>query len=765
MSDAGTETPIRTDDPTVEDIPSAGTGEEPPQAPPTEPRSRRRPSPEATAGIVAGLILFIWCCWTYWPLPLHLGTMQAGPPGDGWSGTAIWRALATEHLNPFAAGTIKAFNAPEGMVVPYQVNIQQWPTTIFYYVAARVVGADAGQTLYMTTGYVLTAGSMGWFLRRFVVRDSWIAVVLGCALALQPLSAVKGPGHTAFVHLWPIVFTIGAVLIMRETPTVRKAIIAGLLAFLTVSWSGYHLLLGGTAYGIVLLGTLLIAAKGTRKLAFRNTMIAGATTLVGLGVLGVWLKIAGHGADPTQAVRQNPLDVLTVYGARLSEYLVPPSGSKVFGSVTEPFFATRMHGSNAWETSVYMGNLLVGLAITGFVVGVVLRRRAEAEPREWRRPLMSRGTIVVAGTVVMLVAIASSFPPSIYVGGVEIPMPSRAFHAVLTTWRVYSRFTLVAAIGMLIMAAIGLAWLAGSGRRRIAVLALATVLIPLDLAVNVGHSIATTPPQIAAKVRALPPGIMAQYPLERGEGDGFLPIYYQHIYGRPVVNGFDDQATESRDSLIADLSDPNTIGRLNALNVKYVMTTTRPISPGDPVPPIPKKMPKGYEVVAYGLYGGYEAWVYQVPEQDNDVFIAPGRSYSGVPSKQTGPAWAASTDSTILLDGDCTSLCDGTIQLGLTSFATPRTVTVEQDGKPVAVSVGAAPKVGPVTLTPGQTTTLSIHVRFSRTSTLEITSSGKALPITAVDPKSTDPRLFTVGITGTRWIAPGSTDVFPTSVN
>ncbi|MDQ8043152.1 MAG: hypothetical protein AAGC46_00670 [Solirubrobacteraceae bacterium] len=739
------------------------TGAAAPTAATTETSRRRRgrPSPEIGAGLLAAAVLLVWCVVMYWPVPLHLATWQAGGPGDGWSGTAIWRALADEHLNPFAAGAIHAYNAPEGLPVTYQVNIQQWPTTIFYYLFARLGDADVGQTFYMTTGYVLTAGSMAWFLRRFVVRDSWIAVLLGCALALQPLSVIKGPGHTAFVHLWPIVFTIAAVLVMRETPTVRKSVVAGLWAFLTVSWSGYHLLLGGTAFAVVLLGTQVIAPRGAFKLALRNTIIAGGTLLAGLLVLAVWLKLASHGVDPTDAVRQNPLINITIYGARLHEYLVPPTGSTIFGHVTAPYFASRWHLSNPSEFSIYLGNILLGLAVAGFVVGVLLRRRAEAEPREWRRPIMARGTIVVAGAAVMIVAVASSLPPTISVFGLTLPMPSHAFYDVLKTWRVYSRFALVAAIGMLVMSAIGLAWLAGSGRRRVVVLALATILIPLDLSVHVGDPASTAPPQIAAAIRALPPGTLAVYPLERGEADGYGAIYHQAAYGRDVLNGFDDQPTETRAGSINDLSDPGTIDRLNALHVRYVLAVPRPIAPGDGTPPVPATLPKGYEVVATGNYGAYPSLVYEVPQRSGKVLVSPGRTFSNYPGGAAGTAWGQSSQPTVLLDGDCDGVCDGTLELGLTAFHGAHEVTVKQNDHAIPVTVGGVTKTGPVPLTSTAAQTLSIHVRFRNTATLVLSTDAKPEPVTVIDPASTDPRLLTIGITTSRWTSSGSTDVSP----
>ena len=68
---------------------------------------------------------------------------------------------------------------------------------------------------------------------------------------------------------------------------------------------------------------------------------------------------------------------------------------------------------------------------------------------------------------------------------------------------------------------------------------------------------------------------MAQYPLVRGEINGYAPLFNEPYYGQPVVNGFDDQPQEPRDMRLQNLSSTSTVQQLSLLGVRYVLDVER----------------------------------------------------------------------------------------------------------------------------------------------------------------------------------------------
>ena len=148
--------------------------------------------------------------------------------------------LVHEHLNPFAPGRIAAFNAPAGLPVTWQINIQQWPTTLIMYALTWLSGGNGefAYTAYVALGIVLTAASMAWLVQR-LTHDGAVAVIIGVAVTILPFVAIAAGGHPAFVHNWTIAATRRRGWVLFDHPSVKRALAVGVLGFVAMSWSGY----------------------------------------------------------------------------------------------------------------------------------------------------------------------------------------------------------------------------------------------------------------------------------------------------------------------------------------------------------------------------------------------------------------------------------------------------------------------------------------------------------------------------------------------
>lgn len=708
-------------------------------------RRRWQPSNAIFAALVAGGIILLWWLYTYWPIPIDPANYQPSPPGDGWGGTSIWQALVREGLNPFTPGKVQSFNAPEGWDVTWEVNLQQWPTTFLYYGITWLTGdADVAMNWYLAIGVIGTAASMAWFVARFVVDDRWIAILAGVALTWEPLVMTKAGGHTAFVHLGPVVLMMGAVLIAWERPSWKTTFIAGLAAFVAMSWSGYHLLLAGVAFATLLAGGTLVQLRGGRaKEIIWSTVRIALFAGIGLLITAVLLTLIGRGADPVEGIRQNDLNALYVFSARWYEYVLPTSHSTLFGDYTRDYLFNRLHGSNGSETSLYQGATLMLLALLGTAWALVPKWRAAVRPSSVRSPL---GLLFVVGPLTVIVAGIWSLPPMISPFGIAVPTPSKLVFEFVTTWRVYARFALIVSIGLIIIAALGLRWIAGSGKRRIAVLAVASILIPLDLNVRMDGAERVDQVQVAQVLRKLPHGIVASYPLERGEFESYGTQYHQQFYGQPVFNAFDDQPEEGRAAGLKDLSQTQTIQRLSVIGVRYVLAIQRPTQPGDPIVPLePNKLLKR---IAVSQYGPWRADIYEVPKVAG-AFAALGPAFlppEGAPGAQM--QWTSANSADVELDGRCAGGCQGVVRFGIQQFDRQR-LTATLNGKPVPFLVRGRERSSVDVTSPR---VLQIPVEFNGKAKLTLTASPGAIPVQSIDPNNPDSRSLSFAATGLRFV-------------
>lgn len=625
--------------------------------------------------LAAGLIALITLVWQTWPTYSDPADYAMSGPGDAWGGTAVIQATVEEGLNPFAPGVISAFNAPDGFPIGWQVNLQQWPSSVLQFGVTWLTGdGEIAYNLYVLIGVVLSAMTMAWLLLR-LTGDRAVALLFGVAITLLPMMIFKRGGHPTLIHLWPMILMAITVHAVYVQPTVKRALLAGIVAFVALSWSGYHLLLAGVTLVALLVGFGVASLRGPeRGRRFRAFGIVVGVPILGLGALGVLLSVIGQGADPTSEVRANPKEALYAYGARWYEYVVPTSRSLLFGDETGPWLTERIHGSNGIETPLYLGVSVILLGI----VGIILTLRDRERPH--------RAALLTCGALVAFAGLWVSLPPTVTVFGQSVPTPSDFIFQVFTTWRVYSRLAAVVAVGLFVLAAVGLSALAGRrpGIRRYAVLAVAATVIVGDLWTRAEPVTAIVPPQVATVVRDLPPGTIAQYPLGRGENDGYGVLYNQQYYGdHPVVNGFDDQDEEPRAASLANLADPRTPERLAALGVRYALVVRRPLM-GSESEPLPERLPRGFRRIATGMQGPWPAEIYEVVRRPGTVEAFPGVGFiapDGIPPNVG--QWMAD-EATLDVWGVCRVRCRGALTFDALSLGAPRTVEILEGKRRVA---------------------------------------------------------------------------------
>jgi hypothetical protein len=590
-----------------------------------------------------------------WPLVTDLGsTVYLFPktppgPGDLAGSIAELHQLIEGHHNPFAPGRIEDFNAPDGLEIRWALNLASFPSTLLLYGLGLVFGATAAYGLFVLLGY-LGSGLAMFLLVRKLTRSAWIALIIGWAFAFYPFAVVKGE-HLHFVHGWVFVVMAWRLLALMSAPTFRNGLWAGAASVLALAWTQYFILLGGIVYATLTAGALFFAAAAGQ---FRRHLVAHLPSLAMVLSFGLVTRELLFTSGQNATLPQNTLRDVVATAAHLPMYVVPPADSLLLGDVTAPYLTER--GWNGVEWTLYVGVSMILFALIG--VGAAIVRRLPPEAAR-------------TGLVFLAVAVAGvlfSLPPQKEIAGHLVRLPSYLVYEAATGWRLYTRFVIVVMLGLCILAALGLEALSRgrSPRGRAVLLALATVIVPLDLW---DRPPVTTfridTPQIYSALHAQPAGIVAEYPLRPVLNVlDYLDLYFQQAHGKPILNGYFIGPYEQRALNLTRLDDPSTAGRLATLGVRYVLVTPGRLRPGIPPPGTPTH---GFMAIARDDYGSlFRVTARPVPFVYARAGVEPLEGKSGDRYQ-----WVSASVAQLEVNAPCAS-CRGALRFTASSFARPR---------------------------------------------------------------------------------------------
>jgi hypothetical protein len=612
-----------------------------------------------------GAVAVYAVCTVYltWPLVTDLGsTVYLFPkvppgPGDLAGSIADLHQLIEGHHNPFAPGRIEDFNAPNGLEIRWALNIASFPSTLLLFALGLAFGATAAYGLFVMLGYVGSGLAM-FLLTRKLTDNAWIALIVGWAFAFYPFPVVKGE-HLHFVHGWVFVLMAWRLLELMAKPTLRHGLWAGAVSVLAMAWTQYFILLGGICYATLTFSALTLAAAAGQ---FRRHLIAHLPSLA--LVLGFGLVTRGllYSSGENATLPANTLADVVATSAHLPMFVVPPAHNLLLGDLTAPYLTER--GWNGVEWTLYVGTSIILLALIG--VGAAIGRRL---PPEAVRTALVFLAVVVAGIVF-------SLPPQKEIRGHVVRLPSYLVYEAASGWRLYTRFVIVVMLGLCILAALGLQALSHgrTPRTRAVLLALTTVIVPLDLwdRPPVATFRIETPP-IYSTLRALPAGIVAEYPLRPVlNALDYLDLYFQQAHGKPILNGYFSGPFEQRALELSRLDAPPTAGRLATLGVRYVLLTPGRIRPG--VPP-PGKPTHGFVEVARDDYGS----LFRVTARPVPFVYA----RAGVEPPEITPKgrsqWVSASTAQLEVDAPCDP-CRGVLRFTAASFDRPRLLRLEAEG-------------------------------------------------------------------------------------
>lgn len=516
-----------------------------------------------------------------WPVAANF-TSEITSEGIGWDPAGytwdLW--FSAEHgLRLWGTSSREVLSAPFGAPLAASTNATLLVSLGPGWIVAHIAGPVAAYNVIVMSGLVLSS-ACAYLLVRWLGLGMGPAAVAGVALMFAPYQLAKATLHIPFVHLECFPLLILATVRWGVRPGWRRA--WWVVAAVAYGW------LTNPYYGLMctVMAAIAVAVVALRLLA-RDGVRAATVPLgqvTGLGVLLVALPLAllfVSGRDAIESSFTNPREALSVYGARLKDYVIPDAGNLLMRGVV---------GVDDWgpmaapggERTLFVGWVTLALAVLGAVYAIAKWSTLSDRLR------LAAAVLLACIPVLVWFSLAS---PTRWLG-VDIPVPSEAIYDAAPFYRVYARFGVAVLVCVTVLAAIGV-WVVGRRRGpgvRAAVAVAAGALIVVSTTPHIPVStaypvtIAGGDPRDAASwtwLRDEDPerGIVFEYPTgPNAYGAPFELVerywqYGQTIHERPVLNGGLQPGAIGYDfaATVADPRWPGTAARLAGAGVSTVV--------------------------------------------------------------------------------------------------------------------------------------------------------------------------------------------------
>ena len=393
--------------------------------------------------LLAAVLYLGYALFVTWPLVLHPGSDLSGTSvaGDLGGSVSLVNYVVQHHVFPFAPAVLHGLNAPQGLQQTWVENWASFPSNVLLFGTGYLFGGVGGSNVFLWLSYVATGMSMFLLIRR-LYGSFGAALLAGFAFAFFPWAVDKLNGHYQYMDGWVLVLSVWRMLELAQRPTVRNALLGGAATALGMWWTPYFILIGGV--GFVVMCVTVIAAAGVQGRLRRGVgLIALASGPIAMVFIGLGLLAHFAGGTETGSVRVQSLSALYTYSARGLEWVLPDRNNLIFGGRTGPYLLGHLHGSNFSESSLYLGDSVILLAIGGGILAV----RAYARDR---RAAWSDPRLVATSSGILLAVAAGWFsaPPKVRLLGVWIPTPSDVIYHFTSTFRVYTRFVELFELGL-----------------------------------------------------------------------------------------------------------------------------------------------------------------------------------------------------------------------------------------------------------------------------------------------------------------------------
>jgi hypothetical protein len=370
-------------------------------------------------------------------------------PGDATSGI-LWTDFANHTLTLFPGHTsIVNYPTGESMSNPaYLTAILLW---IPVRTLAYLFGAVAGLNLMTLGGYILTALSAYWLVKRLTKSFS-VALFAGYALAFFPYAIAKGTAHLAYIFNIFFVAILAAFMGLWLRPTKLRAVLLAVSIAASYYFDGYFILLATVMAGALVLGGFVygyLAKYNSQDYLKRVRMLLLSALCLGvlvLPIMGVKVILGSEVNNALNASRSNIGVEIPFYRSWIIDFLSPATSNPFFRDSQnyQSVQAYRNTRSDALSNTSYIGYINIVLFVTGLVLlatWAFLRRHSSLRTVDQRAKSMY--ALLAVGAVISIVFFLSfMFSPAVNIFGMSVPLPAEVFIKYnINLWRNMSRFS------------------------------------------------------------------------------------------------------------------------------------------------------------------------------------------------------------------------------------------------------------------------------------------------------------------------------------
>ena len=451
---------------------------------------------------------------------------------------------------------------------------------VFSTLSTPICGLNLMELLgYMSTG-LLMFGLVKWLLKRFD-----IALFAGFAAAFVPFHQLKAMSHINYIYGSTFIAAVWAYLWFIGKPTYKKALALGLVSSIGFYFDGYFVLISAVVVGALFASSFVLdLARAVFAGHKRRDILEEALNrakylllsavfmvLLLMPILVTYMKNSGAINQSLATVRSSIKGETELYGARPIEFVLPSYNNAFVPAKYPAWRATKLHGSNFSESTLYMGYTIIVLAIVG-LLGAFYRKSRAAKLQD-----MSYLELVFTVTFVFAACFALSLPAIVVIFGHNIRTPVDILVKLTANWRVLSRFFLAMDPLVVILASLGLYMITRNKPRniRLAIVALCGLMLFLEYLPTPLHptgDLYKNAPPIYQHLRK-DPGVkvVAEYPLASFV---YTPemFTFQPVDNKTLLNANDGSISQGPfDSSIDGLNDAQTLGVLKRLKVDVII--------------------------------------------------------------------------------------------------------------------------------------------------------------------------------------------------
>jgi hypothetical protein len=532
------------------------------------------------AGLLAGLAYAAASIALTWPLALSLDTTLFGDHGDtrAWAWW-LW-AKAQGHVQ---GGMTPLLAAPFGLAIdaPFRQPIAEWLPLGLAYAWNEIVAIN----LFVLIAFPLTALATFALLRYLGVHASG-ALFGGVAFGFCPAAVMQATGgHVSFAFNLFLPLFLLALFHNRARRSIASALGVA-TAFAGIAFTALYFAYFAAYFALLFLLYDFCSDESTPSRTMWVNYAACAVLALALVVPVEWAAIAEQLTAPRDAVaragRARDIGDLSAFASRPWNYLVPSIDHPVLGPYVEDFARARLHGSNLFEQTLYLGYAPLGLTLAGLLA--TLRGRLEAR----------HASLVRFFTLAAAFGWFLSLPPLV----AGVPTLSYAAYDFLPMFRAYVRSGILVSLFVACAAAVYLSHLAQRMRARPYGLLLGGLTLALlfefwTVSPSQSREL-VVPPVYAWLARQSGDLLVAEYPmLPHDEAAAYAYPFWQRVHGKRIVNGAprDDAKAWALHEKVRDLSEPGAAESLVEAGVHYVVVHRDMYREG----PIPGPIKRYYE--------------------------------------------------------------------------------------------------------------------------------------------------------------------------